>query len=308
MSEYDETDATQCCASCGIVEIDDIKLVPCDDCDLVKYCTDECRKDHTSEHEIACKQRAAEMRDELLFKQPESTHLGDCPICCLPLPLDKEKSNIYECCSKVICNGCSHTNWLREIQQKLQQTCPFCREAVPENEEGDKKNMMRIEANDPVAMVQRGMLHFQKEENKIAFDYFTKATQFGDAEAHYRLAQMYHFGEDVEKDKEKKIHHLEEAALRGHPSARFLLGYEDWGNKVNAERAVKHWIIAATQGDDDSIKALMSAFRRGQVSKEALASALRAHQAALDAINSPQRNKAGEYGSWKAGASDCTIH
>ena len=62
--------ADTCCASCGIIGIDDIKLVPCDDCDLVRYCSDECREDHNPEHKEACKKRAAELRDELLFKQP----------------------------------------------------------------------------------------------------------------------------------------------------------------------------------------------------------------------------------------------
>ena len=48
MSE-EETDAGDtslscCCASCGIAELDDTELVPCDGCDLVKYCGDDCRK------------------------------------------------------------------------------------------------------------------------------------------------------------------------------------------------------------------------------------------------------------------------
>ena len=29
-----------CCASCGIAEVDEIKLKKCDDCDLVKYCSE----------------------------------------------------------------------------------------------------------------------------------------------------------------------------------------------------------------------------------------------------------------------------
>ena len=53
MSEESEADVS-CCASCGITEIDDIKLVPCDGCDLVRYCSDECRQDHKSEHEEVC--------------------------------------------------------------------------------------------------------------------------------------------------------------------------------------------------------------------------------------------------------------
>ncbi len=60
----------------------------------------------------------------------------------------------------------------------------------------------------------------------------------------------------------------------------------------NVERAVKHMIIAAGQGEDDSIKTLMGAFKWGFVSNEDLAAALRAHQAAVDETKSPQREAA----------------
>ena len=69
----DENNLSTCCASCGIAEIDDIKLKDCDGCDLVKYCSDKCKEDHRPQHEEACTDRAAELRDELLFKQPESS-------------------------------------------------------------------------------------------------------------------------------------------------------------------------------------------------------------------------------------------
>ena len=101
MSE-EENEASSCC---GIVEIDDIKLVPCDDCDLVRYCSDECRLEHKSQHEEECKKRAAELRDEILFEQPDSSCFGDCPICCLPLQLILSKSVAMNCCSKTICHG-----------------------------------------------------------------------------------------------------------------------------------------------------------------------------------------------------------
>ena len=90
-NNLDAEAADNCCASCGIAEVDDIKSKECDGCDLVRYCSDECQKDHRPEHEAMCKERVAELRDEILFKQPESSHLGDCPICCLPTPIDDKK-------------------------------------------------------------------------------------------------------------------------------------------------------------------------------------------------------------------------
>ena len=70
----------------------------------------------------------------------------------------------------------------------------------------------------------------------------------------------------------------------------------EWNNNYNAERGVKHFIIGATLGDDDSLKKLMEAFRQGFISKGDLAAALRAHKAAVDATKSPQRKAAEEYG------------
>ena len=38
-----------CCASCGIAEVDNVTLKFCDDCDLVKYCCDNCQEIHREE-------------------------------------------------------------------------------------------------------------------------------------------------------------------------------------------------------------------------------------------------------------------
>ena len=295
MSEDNEADTTTSCASCGIAEIDDIKLKECDDCDLVKYCSDECQRDHRSEHKEACKKRAAELREELLFKQPESSHIGDCPICCVPLPLHLEKSLMFMCCNKVICGGCNHANKIREYEMRVRQSsCPFCREPVPDTfEEGAKQRMKRVGANNPVALCQEGVIQGSKGEYSRAFEYCKKAADLGDVEAHYKLAYMYHDGQGVEQDKRKEIYHLEEAAIGGHPGARHCLGLHEC-DSANIERAVKHWIIAATQGEDDSLKPLMEAFKQGFVEKEVLSATLRAQKAAVDATKSPQRREAEE--------------
>lgn len=140
-----DNEGTSCCASCGIAGVDDIILKDCDGCDLVKYCNDARQHNHKSQHKEECKKRAAELRDELLFRQPESRHLGDCPICCLPLSIGLGKSTMMSCCSEIICKGCDFANWEREEEMRLQHSCLFCREPVPKtDEECDKLRMKRM--------------------------------------------------------------------------------------------------------------------------------------------------------------------
>ena len=64
------------------------------------------------------------------------------------------------------------------------------------------------------------------------------------------------------------------------------------GRNGRIDRAVKHWIIAANLGHDGSIRELKNCYMNGYVSKEDFATALRAHQAAVDATKSPQRDAA----------------
>ena len=130
MSTNLEASDMLCCASCGIAEVDNVKLKQCA-CKLVRYCSFECQKEHRPQHKKVCKKQLAELRDEILFKQPESNHLGDCPICCLPLSIDPTKSTMMACCSKMICKGCSYANWKREEEKSLEHRCPFCRHPLP---------------------------------------------------------------------------------------------------------------------------------------------------------------------------------
>ena len=130
-----------------------------------------------------------------------------------------------------------------------------------------------------------------KGELGRAVEYWAKAAELGDAKAHYKLSR--HAGREFEV--KERLYHLEEAAIGGHPEARHILGILE-NKHGRVERAVKHWIIAATQGQDESIKALTDAFKDGVVEKEVLAAALRAHYAADDATKSPQREIADTYG------------
>jgi TPR repeat protein len=283
MSSEAEAEADICCANCGAAEVDDIELEECNDCDLVKYCSDKCREDHREQHEEECKNWVKELHDKKLFEQPDETHRGDCPLCFLPLPLDRKKSIFYTCCSESICKGCAYANHLSNGNSR----CPFCREPRSKKED-DRRLMKRIEANDPAALSQMGGERYNEGDYDDAFEYWTKAAELGDFEAHYRLG-MYYKGDGVEKDEEMEVHHYEKAAIGGHPFARHNLACIEEENG-NIERAVNHFIIAANLGDEDSMKALWTHYSLGNVTKEELDATLRTHQAAIDATKSEQRD------------------
>ena len=304
-------------ASCGTAKVDklkkcpegnnaDIKLAKGTKSDVVPCSIDECQKDQSpkQEDEEACEKRAVitddvdvllynALPDDVLFKQPESSYLGDCPICLIPLALNEGAWKVYGCCSKTVCNGCNFINQRREYEQKLEHACPFCRHLLPKSNAEDKRNIKRrINANDPLALCNSGAQCLNDKKFKTAFKLLSKAAELGDVTAHFNLSIMYSLGQ-VEKDREKHLYHLEQGSIGGHPSARYNLGNYEWvyGDK---ERAKKHYMISASLGCDDTIRWLMHAFKKGKVSKEYLAVALRAHQAAVNATKSPQREEAEE--------------
>jgi hypothetical protein len=73
-----------CCADCCGREEGGVRLKICKSCMHVKYCDAMCQRNHWPKHKIDCKQRAAQLRDEALFKDPPPKE--DCPICFLPMP------------------------------------------------------------------------------------------------------------------------------------------------------------------------------------------------------------------------------
>jgi len=288
------------CANCGIAEIDDININKLEEdlfAELNKMIMmrsnaaevdKETEEAETEEHNVS----ANCGRDEELFTQPDESHLGECPICFLPMPLGPQTSKFYSCCSKAICNGCDYANGMSNGGDR----CPFCREPTPDAEEFDKNQMERVKAGDPAALRQMGKKRHEEGDYDGAVEYLTKAAALGDIDAHFNLSCMYYEGEGVEKDKKKELYHLEEAAIGGHPKARNNLGcYED--RNGNIEKSVKHFIIAANLGHEGSMKYLWECYKRGNITKENLEVTLRTHQAAIDEMKSPEREKAEKHKS-----------
>ena len=295
--EVAEPDQNVLCASCGTA-VDEIKFpiggmsVTLDnsfECNGVRCCSVECREDHEERRNEECNELREELYDKKLFTQPDISHRGKCPLCLLPMPLDPTKSVFWSCCSGNTCNGCDYVN----DRDNGDDRCPCCREVLS-GEECDKKLMERIEANDPAAMHQMGAERFHEGDYEGAFEYLTKAAELGDADAHYRLGAMHEMGNCVDKDMKKAVHHYEKAAIGGHPYARHNLGCIEWGNG-SMERSVKHFIIAANLGFEESMKELWNHYFDGNISKEDLDAALCEHEAAINAMKSPEREAADEY-------------
>ena len=151
--------------------------------------------------------------------------------------------------------------------------------------------MKRVKAGDSAAMVNMGLRLCEEGDHERAFEYLTKAAELGDMKAHNQLGVMYDRGEGVEMDEGKAVYYWEKAAIIGDPDARHNLGYIEERNG-RMDRAVKHFIIAANLGLKGSMKVLWQYYKKGHISKKDLDATLRTHQAAVDAMKSPQREAA----------------
>ena len=156
----------------------------------------------------------------------------------------------------------------------------------------DRMIMRRVEANDPSAIREMGTRYEKRGDFVGAFGWYSRAAKLGCITAHYDLGVLHKSGQGADRDEKKELHHLAEAAIGGHPDARYDLGVKEW-NKRYHRTAVKHYIIAAKHGHNEAIKRLKEIYSKmGDsflISKEDFASALRGHQAAVNESNSSAR-------------------
>ena len=287
-------DGEEACANCGKPGSDTVKLKSCTACRLVKYCGVDCQRAHRKQHKKACKQRAAELKDEQLYSEGLERPEGDfCTICTLPIPFDMEDHSCFKaCCMKRICHGCDFA-----AQKRGMENCPFCRTPLPDNENSHLAMVQkRVARKDPVAInflgakYYLGGLGLQKDMQK-AVELWTEATELGSYEAIHNLGTAYLHGDWVEKDTAKAVEFLTKAAMQGHVLARHTLGFIE-GHKGNHDRAVRHFLISAKMGERDSMEQVTGAFMAGVATTEQHAEALRGYQDAVEEMKSPQRDEA----------------
>ena len=307
---------TSCCAECGSEEGSGvISLKTCKACMVVSYCNPTCQKNHWSKHKKECKLRAAELRDEALFRDPPPKE--DCPICFLPMPVrllmcaslpdatrtsapiydlafaheglaNKETETNCTCCGKSICKGCFHSFLVSGNAGK----CPYCNSdrGSKTAEEKHEEIMKRVGANDAASMWMLAYDYYNGVEGSPldqtkAEELFARAGELGYSKAHCYLGDIYRQRGDIKKAK----FHLEAAAMAGNEVARNILGTMD-ANSGNMERAIKHWTIAASSGCFCSMYHLITFFQKDFVTREAIDSILRAYNNSCAEMRSKARD------------------
>ena len=289
------------CANCG-KEDSDVNNI-CNKCKKVKYCNAACKKKHRHKHKKDCEEhirlaaeQAAKLHDEELFKQPPPKE--DCSICFMRMPSIGTGGKYFSCCGKTICSGCMHAPVYDDQGNEVDnKTCPFCRTPSPSTDEEIIARIKKlIEAGDAHAMhnlgycYRDGMYGFPQDYIK-ALELYHRAGNLGSAESYNNIGVAYDNGRGVEVDKKKAEHYFELAAMQGDSTARYNLG-EMEEKADNMERALKHYMIAVKDGDDDSLKQIQLFYSNGQASKEDYTKALQLYQVYLGEIKSKQRDEA----------------
>ena len=289
--------ADDVCANCGSEGgKEGVKLKNCTACRLVKYCGVDCQKAHRKKHKKACKQRAAELKDERLYGEGHERPEGDfCPICTMPIPLPTGKYSVFNCCCmKTICRGCNIA-----AQKRGMLDCPFCRAPYPDND-ADVLAMIqaRVKKNDPEAICflgtkyKFGNLGLRKDMRR-AVELYTEAAELGSVDALYSLGFAYDRGEGVRQDKAKAAEFYKKAAMQGHVESRYNLGVIE-ANSGNHDRAMKHFLISAKMGLKESVETIKKLFMRGIATKGQYAQALREYQDSAEVMRSHDRDEANQ--------------
>jgi len=177
--------------------------------------------------------------------------------------------------------------------------CAFCRTQPPtSNEEQIKRTKNLMDKGNAEAFKQLAGLYAQgrmgmPQDYQKANELLLKAGELGCADGYHNLGCSYRLGDGVEVDQKKAKYYFELAAMHGHIKARHNLGCSE-KQAGNLHRAIKHMIMAAKAGDEESLNTVKHCFMQGIVKKDEYANALRAHQQRKDEMKSDARDKAAE--------------
>ncbi|EJK69750.1 hypothetical protein THAOC_08959, partial [Thalassiosira oceanica] len=242
----------------------------------------------------------AASHSERLLNEGQERWEGDrCSICFLFIGFPVgEHARMNVCCMKRVCEGCILAANLRGINDR----CPFCRAHRP-SDDASKLAMIqkRVGKRDAEAIKYLGNEYFYgtlglAKDVPRAIELWTEAAELGSVDAHYMLGVAYYYGYGADEDKPRGIQHWEEAAMKGHAESRHCLGVAEVDND-NYELAVRHWMVSAKMGGEDSLNSIKESFMEGEATKAQYAEALRGYGDAVVEMKSHQREEAKRLGA-----------
>ena len=242
---------------------------------------------------------AARNLTERLMASGHERPEGDwCPICYLLINFPVyEHAKVNFCCMKRVCNGCI----LAASQRGIHDICEFCR--TPLKNDGASTVAMiqkRVNKGDAAATNHLGNKYFHGQLGLAthvprAIELWAEAAELGSIDAQCQLGMVYYTGDGVEKDEQRGIHHLQQAAMKGSVQSRRSLGIIEDGHG-NHQLAVQHWMISAKMGEENSLTAIMKMLKKGHATKAEYAEALLGYRDAMEEMKSPQREAAKRLG------------
>jgi TPR repeat protein len=102
------------------------------------------------------------------------------------------------------------------------------------------------------------------------------------------LGYMYHHGNNVVKDEEKAKQYYEKGAIGGCAYSRGNLGGME-AIDGSFDRAIKHWLIAASCGFSMSVNCVKTAMDIGLATEDHYYQALRVYEKYLEEVRSDAR-------------------
>lgn len=231
--------------------------------------------------------------DEDLFKNPPPRK--DCPICAIPMPFGKDVTYLV-CCGKEVCGGCVYA---MDVANPQRNSCGVCGMSAERSmDEHIKRIKKRMKKNDPNAYNILG-LYFKNgsaglpKDTKKAMELWMKSGQLGHGRAFQNIVNAYEEGRGVGRSSAKARHYNELGAMAGDEVCRHNLGCMDNG-EGHKDRAVRHWMISASRGNEKSLQLIGRSFKNGDVSKDDYEKTLRAYTDSINVMKSEQRSKAAQ--------------
>ena len=230
--------------------------------------------------------------EDALFSNGLQSVTGECQVCFLKLSSNREETRINTCCAKSICNGCSYSAYLANMNFQ----CAFCRTPLTDNPTENARMLQeRVDASDPSAMTflarsykdGRGVAQSDKKQMFLLY----KAVELGSIDAHEMIGMAYTTGEGVEQDSIKAAYHFGVAAMAGHANARHNLGVSET-SMWNYTQGLRHFKISAQMGFEPSLHSIRRLLSSRLATKEDYSRALIEYQAATAKTDSAQRCRA----------------